>query len=519
VICTIAACHDLPWGGLAIIDRSKGVDGREPVLRTWPESLIDHIKIEGNYDAVKNLVRRKYQNPYPLSDDFFLAVCENGGLDELVLIDVYGNQVAVHSEKPGCFDPVLLTARPMPQTRPVLRSYKKEPGAFYVQDVYIGTHMQGVERGMVKFLRVVESPEKRSYGPPGDSWFGRKIDHHSPGEQAPAINWSSLENKRILGTVPVEADGSAYFEAPANTFLYFQLLDAEGRMLQTMRSGTIVQPGEAQGCIGCHENRTGDIPAVNTKVAAMRREPSKLDGFHGPARLFDYQREVQPIFDKHCIRCHDYEGPGGQKLVLAGDRTIPFCRSYTALWVGKYTAAIGAGRSDFIPAMTWGSRVSKLNRVIRSGHNGIRLSAREMDTLTAWEDLNAPYYGTYDSAYTGTRFGRTPLDKEELKTLEKLLGPVTDDCAPGAISLDRPERSPALRKLKAGTPDYDSALALLKTAQTRLKEKPRGDMPGFKPDARYQAMLDKNTLLETEAERVRVALESGRKVYDPGIVP
>ena len=98
----------------------------------------------------------------------------------------------------------------------------------------------------MKSLRVVESPEKRTWSP--GKWFGQ-------GYTAPGMNWHGLENKRILGTVPVEADGSAYFAVPAEKFVYFQLLDADGMMIHSMRSGTFVQPGERTGCIGCHDHR------------------------------------------------------------------------------------------------------------------------------------------------------------------------------------------------------------------------------------------------------------------------
>ena len=121
-----------------------------------------------------------------------------------------------------------LWPRPMPPVRPTARDFESTTGKFYVQNVYIGTHMKGVEPGAVKYLRVVESPEKRSFGTWNDGWFGQ-------GEEAPAMNWHSFENKRILGTVPVEDDGSAYFEVPANRFVYFQLLDKDGMMIQTSR--------------------------------------------------------------------------------------------------------------------------------------------------------------------------------------------------------------------------------------------------------------------------------------------
>jgi hypothetical protein len=128
---------------------------------------------------------------------------------------------------------------------------------FYVQDVYRGAAMAGVKRGAVKWLRVVESPEKRTWTMP--VWEGQGIE-------GPAMNWHDFNNKRILGTVPVAADGSAYFAVPAERFVYFQLLDENRMMIQSMRSGTLVQPGEVTGCIGCHEDRRTAPPVTHLRV-------------------------------------------------------------------------------------------------------------------------------------------------------------------------------------------------------------------------------------------------------------
>ena len=146
------------------------------------------------------------------------------------------------------------------------------------------------------------------------------------------MNWHSFENKRILGTVPVEADGSAYFEVPGNTFVYFQALDEKGKMVQSMRSGAFVQPGETYGCVGCHEKRVGEAAPVAERPLAMRRAPSKMNGWYGPARLFSFQKEVQPVLTKHCVSCHDYGKKAGKKLNLSGDRGAFFCTSYVDLF-------------------------------------------------------------------------------------------------------------------------------------------------------------------------------------------
>ncbi|MFO7621816.1 MAG: hypothetical protein R6W81_11225, partial [Bacteroidales bacterium] len=228
-------------------------------------------------------------------------------------------KLLVHSVAPDCYDPIPLGPRPRPRVIPPRRDFESRSGAFFVADVYEGGPMRAVERGTVRWLRVVEAPEKRSWS--RGSWEGQ-------GFTAPGMNWHSLENKRILGTVPVEKDGSAYFAVPSDTFVYFQLLDENRMMVQSMRSGTSVQPGEQTGCVGCHEDRRTTAPAAGALPLALRRPPSRLEGWYGPPREFDFMAEVQPVFDRHCVTCHDYGKEAGETLNLAADRTFTFNTAY-----------------------------------------------------------------------------------------------------------------------------------------------------------------------------------------------
>ncbi|MCP4640021.1 MAG: hypothetical protein GY851_06300, partial [bacterium] len=405
VVSIFGSCHDRPWGALAVLDRRRGLDDRGPVVRTWPANAIDLVwqpgeKKVGEYgfDIFKQ-VQPKYEDPYPLCDPanprttgkYFLCsrTIGKGEVMGLYLIDVFGNEVLLHVEEPGCFDPMPLAPHPRPGAIPSRRDFKNDDGQFYVANVYEGTHMAGVEPGSVKYLRVVESPEKRYWTHP--NWGGQ-------GVHCPAMNWHDFNNKRILGTVPVEADGSAYFSVPADKFVYFQLLDERGMMVQSMRSGTVVQSGERTGCVGCHEHRLeapGTATAAHsapggTVPLAMKREPSALTGWHGEPRLFSYLTEVQPVLDKHCVRCHDYSGPAGERLNLAGDQTLFFNASYTELWKRGLTGAVGAGPADTQKAYAWGSHSSKLVKTLLKKHSGVKLSPEEFDRIVTWVDINAP---------------------------------------------------------------------------------------------------------------------------------
>ena len=538
IVATLGSCHDRPWGAIGIIDRRKGVDAPDAILQTWPASAKKLVNPNGSYDTFKQ-VNPKYEDPYPLSDEYFLCSRLTGKGEQvgIYLLDTAGNETLVYSEEgTGCFDPMPLAPREVPVMRPTQRTFDDQVGYFYLQNVYIGTHMKGVKRGEVKYLRILETPEKQTWSP--SQWAGQ-------GVQCPGINWCSLEVKTVWGMVPVEEDGSAYFEVPPDRFLFFQALDENKMAVQSMRSGTIIQPGEQQGCIGCHEDRISDTisAATNQMPMAMRRAPSQLAGIHKAPSPVSFQRDIQPIFDRHCVECHDWGKPAGEKLRLCSDRSLAYSASYHDLWALGYTGGIGAGPASHIQAKGWGSHASRLIQTIRKNgmvtgmpatgkaeemnpdHKEVKLSPEEFEALITWTDANATYYPTYDAAYDGTPTGRSPLNQGEVNRLEQLIktklviGYGSGEAFRTKISFDRPEKSPCLANLKPDSKEYQEILGLIQLGQERLAQKPRADMPGFKPSARYQQWIDKHASLRQRETANRRAIHEGRKVYDPGIGP
>jgi len=514
-ICTFSSCHDRPWGALAIVDRRLGIDGRAPVIRTWPASAIDLVE-KGNYDTFKR-VNPKYEDPYPLSDRYFLCARMTGRGEQMgiYLLDLDGNETLLHSEPSGCYDPMPLGPRTRPPVIPPRTDLVKEEGYFYVADVYVGFGMERIERGTVKYLRVVESPEKRFWT--RNAWDG------GTGQQAPGMAFDDFNNKRILGTVPVEPDGSAYFAVPADRFVYFQLLDEKGMMVQSMRSGTITRPGETAGCVGCHESRRGSLTNHGNRLA-MKRPPRRLQPWYGPTRLFNYLTEVQPAFDKHCVSCHDYGKEAGKKLNLAGDQGVIFNTSYVEIRGKRYVNVPGAGPFRKLPPKSWGSHASRLAEVLVNGHGDpeidkqVKLDRESFDRIVTWIDINAPYYPAYSSAYRDNLFGRSPLDNAQLKRLHELTG-----CGNGrnlgrsiAISFTRPEISPCLEKFTdKSDPRYQEALSILRAGQELLAKRPRADMPGFRLvdeiEIAQQAKYDAGRRFDVE---VRAAIAAGKKKYE-----
>ena len=547
VAAILSSCHDIAWGALAIIDKNIGVEGEKSVVKIFPESARKLIDKPGDkYADSMKAVKIKYEDPEPISEKFILSsrqASEKSQTMNLYLTDIEsGTDVLVgkSTEGMGLFDAKLLARRTPPMTAAPQRSYDtSEKALAYVSDVYEGTHLKGVKRGDIKYLRIVENPPKLYWS--GGYW-------ENEGSQAPAMNYDDYDDKIILGTVPVESDGSAYFEVPAEKFIYLQALDANGDMLQTMRSGMSILPGEIASCAGCHESRAAPPPASLRHSLALKRKPSKIKPTPAGATgsEFSYIKNIQPILDKHCVKCHDFGGKGSEKIVLCGDRGLVFNQSYLQLHSKKAISAIGAGPDAVVEANTWGAKHSKIVRMIRNGHSGVKMPENEFAVLRAWIDLNAPYYSTEDSAYPQNPSGRSPLAFAEIQRIFELAAPeaekigyskkeILEQKAPFGVwknnviknriaarlyrfeivSFDRPEMSPILKAIPKGTPAYGEALEIIRQGARRLESKARADMESFASSEDAKTKNKRAAALRRLEESARKAIENGEKFFDP----
>jgi len=257
-----------------------------------------------------------------------------------------------------------------------------------------------VARGTIKQLRIVQIFPKTT-----------------PIANSPAIGLAGEENARaILGTVPVEADGSARFRVPALKPIFFQALDGQGYAYQTMRSTTYLQPGETTSCVGCHEQRMSAPPAAASFALALRRAASEIEPGQWGGRPFSFVEVVQPVLDRHCIACHGRQKTEGG-VDLTGVPQQGFTRSYWTLCGVK--SADGRLVRGGDPAKLWvprfwmrnqiqatppdggyGARGSRLMKLLCQGpgHYGVKLADGDVRRLAAWIDLNAVFYGAYASA-------------------------------------------------------------------------------------------------------------------------
>ncbi|MCF7958827.1 MAG: hypothetical protein K9M57_10300, partial [Phycisphaerae bacterium] len=221
----------------------------------------------------------------------------------------------------------------------------------------------------------------------------------TPLANQPRVGFGDQKSARaILGTVPVEADGSAYFKLPVNIPVYFQAIDGDGLAVQSMRSATYVHPGEKLVCNGCHEKRHGAPLIPDHYPTAMKRQPSEITPEVAGARPFSYPLLVQPVLNRKCVPCHQKQkkAPDLRMGDLAKNPNH-FYTSYRSLRPHAFffdNAVYTTPRT--IPGQ-FGARASKLYQMLSKGHHDVTLSKDEMHRITLWLDSNSDFFGSYEN--------------------------------------------------------------------------------------------------------------------------
>jgi hypothetical protein len=128
--------------------------------------------------------------------------------------------------------------------------------------------------GQLHCMSVYDSdlPEVRTLEPGTVRWARFVTGELEPGSATAgaAEAWPPAGVRtRVLGEAPVEADGSFFVNIVGNTPFYLELLDADRRVLHTMRAWAWVRSGGQRGCIGCHENR--ELAPQNRATDALKR--------------------------------------------------------------------------------------------------------------------------------------------------------------------------------------------------------------------------------------------------------
>ena len=338
----------------------------------------------------------KYLHPWPLSDKYFIVAAKPtpGSKWGIYLADVYDNLVLI-SESPdnnALLEPIPLRPRERPPVVPSKVQPDRKDALVSILDIYAGPGLAGVPRGSVKQLRV----------------FTYHFAYYDMGGH---INRVGLDGpwdvKRIMGTVPVEADGSALFRVPANTPISIQPLDGNGQALQLMRSWMTAMPGETLSCIGCHDQQNSTPPG--TKGLALLKPPAVITPWYGPERGFSFVREVQPVLDRLCVGCHDGKTTPGQPVMLdlraappvhtkAGDPTYNNGTQFTPAYLALRSYVRGHTIESDMHLLTpceFSADTTELVQLLRAGHHGVKLDVEAWDRLTTWIDLNTPAHGTW----------------------------------------------------------------------------------------------------------------------------
>ncbi len=402
IMATAAAHHAMTAGSIVLVDGRKGQDGLGPIERLTPDTPFpeSEFSVSGRWyfpaadakpaDSVefKRWPGHCYRSPWPLSEKYFLAaysfealVGEPAGNEPAMfgvyVVDCFGNKELLHRDaRISSLWPVPVRSRERPPVLPSMRDAgMKGEGVVVLQDVYEG-RLSGM-RGSVKRLRVTQVLPKSTQGkdnPPVGMAAG------SPG-------------KAVLGTVPVEADGSAHFVAPAGVPLLFQALDEKGQAIQVMRSATYVQVGETVSCVGCHESRSSTA-GVRGMPAALKRGASRIEAGPEGSKPFSYPLLVQGVLDKHCVSCHSTKDPQGG-VNLSGEAEGHYTRSYNAM-AARVPWSNDTNESSASLPNQFGARGSSVMRLVLGDHYKVKLSAEEVERLATWMDTNALFYGTFD---------------------------------------------------------------------------------------------------------------------------
>ncbi len=343
----------------------------------------------GGYQAITPKVA--YNDPWPIDAGHFLVA----SYKQLLLGSRDGQlePILTYKGRANLHEPAILRPRKRERILADRTDPEQATGHMVLADVYQGRNMEGVKRGEIKKLLVLEplpKPVNFSGGMDMTSWLG------------------TFMLERVLGTVPVEPDGSASFEVPAGRPVFFVALDEDDMAVKRMQSWTNVQPGETLGCVGCHEQRAStSSPIASNALMAVRRAPSKIQPFEGLPDVIDFRRDVQPVLDKRCVSCHNWGKREGQ-VVLTDDLGPRWSISYYSLLATGQVADGRNGLGNQKPR-TIGSAASELMRKIDGSHYDVKLTADEWRTIWLWIESGAPYAGTYAALRNAKEQGRESL--------------------------------------------------------------------------------------------------------------
>ena len=383
IVFTAGAHHSNSGGTLCLLDRAAGTEDSAPIVRLTPDVRFPETEAnDGHY----------YDSPWPLSEEYFLVgwadakLPPHGRFEDarnpvnamgIYLLDAFGNMELLYRDKEiSSVTPMPLAARKSPPPQPTAAaSGANAESTVFIQDIYRG--LEGVPRGAIERLRIVGVVPKVQ-----------------PHMNNPVLGVSAEDpGKFVLGTVPVQADGSALFTLPPGIPVFFQALDSDGLAVQTMRTLTYTIPGQTLSCVGCHEPRETAPPPGGT-AQALSGIPSRITPGPEGAWPLDFARLVQPVLDRNCVRCHRPGGEGAAVLNLTADvawDSLTRCGNEDLR-----KRAFERDRSKPGEGVAANSSLWKL-LTAPGGHQEVRLSQEELERLAVWMDTYAHRIGHFSA--------------------------------------------------------------------------------------------------------------------------
>lgn len=393
LVAVAAPHHGQAFGSLLLIDPNRpDDDAMGPVKRVTPE--VGFPETQGGTES--------YGTPWALSEDYFLCAFEPvpdaRGVHGIYLVDSFGNRELIYRDPDiACHNPMPVKerARPpiVPETAARVAPSEAAEATVAIMNVYesqrpwpAGTKIQALRVYQVLPMSVP------SGAPP-----------HETGLRIPQSTDSVNIARAVLGTVPVEQDGSAHFIVPARRELFFQALDGNGLAITSMRSATQLQPGEHLTCLGCHDSKPRAPLASMSTALALSRPPSRLQADVDGTNPFSYPRLVQPVLERNCVPCHAKSPDKAPRLDAAPVQhgNSKYFASYVSLTpkFGFFNYG-GAGFADAKWYRTtpgeFGARASKLYTLLQDGHHDVNLSPADLHCLTVWLDSCSLFYGVYE---------------------------------------------------------------------------------------------------------------------------
>ena len=366
-------------GRLILFDPAKARKGAAGMLQEIPHRnrpIVEEVK-----DRLVDGVWPQFIKPSPLNDTYFLvaAKLDKNDLWGIYLVDKFDNVTCLHKmEGEGYISPIAVRKTVTPPAIPDRVKLDDKQATVFIQDIYEGEGLKGIPRGTVKSLRL----HAYEY-----AYVQTQSDHNWHGIQ------SGWDIKRMLGTVPVEEDGSVIFKIPANTPGSIQPLDKDGVAVQWMRSWLTGQPGEIVSCVGCHEDQNQIV--IPKRVIASQKAPHALTPPEGGTRSFTFDLEVQPILDRACIACHNGEG---KAFDLRGGKKDGKGYGTSYLNLHPYVHRQG-GEGDMVVLYPYEyhPNTSELVRLLKKGHYNVQLTDAEWRKIYNWIDYNAPDKGYFNA--------------------------------------------------------------------------------------------------------------------------